>query len=445
MLYNVTVPNRTSLTALICVHDDDVFLPVVLGSLPAWVTPYVFVSQVPWHGSAGHWEQTARLASELGATTVIGSWATEESHRREAVEHLKAQGFKHALILDTDEVPEPRLLETLRSLAENDLADRVRCSMDTYWQDAMHVIRPRERLAPIVLIKLDAVTHLRIRDFEGGREIVLGPEYGVLHHLSYAGSDERICRKIETWSHRDELVPDWWRRSWLGWKHDPTMKALHPTHPEAYGWVERIPCPEILASAFGASVSLPAVRPKKWPTVSVIIPLHGGEEDIRGCLQSLRAFQDLLHEVIVVDDVSPDAAASAVQDFDFATLIRNEQNLGFGGTCNRGLEASTGDVVVFLNSDTLVPRSGLIELVSVLLGSGSIGASGPVTNNAGYYQWVDPTYTSLDTIELFAQDLATSKREDRDVDMLVGFCLAVRRSVLDEVGAFDERFGPRAL
>jgi glycosyltransferase involved in cell wall biosynthesis len=44
-------------------------------------------------------------------------------------------------------------------------------------------------------------------------------------------------------------------------------------------------------------------------------------------------------------------------------------------------------------------------------------------------------------LDMFAEDLALSEREDRDTGMLVGFALAVRRSVLEEVGLFDERFG----
>ena len=72
--------------------------------------------------------------------------------------------------------------------------------------------------------------------------------------------------------------------------------------------------------------------------------------------------------------------------------------------------------------------------------SGTVGAAGPVSNNVGYHQQISPTYQSLDTMDLFAEDLALSGQPDQDVEMLVGFALAIRRSVLDEIGPFDTRF-----
>ena len=63
--------------------------------------------------------------------------------------------------------------------------------MDTYWKSPQYVIRPRERLTPVVMIDVQKVEHVHIREYTGGRAMVLGPEYGVIHHLSYAGPDER--------------------------------------------------------------------------------------------------------------------------------------------------------------------------------------------------------------------------------------------------------------
>ena len=142
---------------------------------------------------------------------------------------------------------------------------------------------------------------------------------------------------------------------------------------------------------------------------------------------------------LVIDDVSPDDAPEVLGQFPFARLIKNETNLGFAGTCNVGIAASTGDVVIFLNSDTVIPRPALIRLVQSLMVPG-VAAAGPLTNNAGHLQLIHPAYTSLETLGLFAEDFAQRPNQDSEVDMLVGFCLAVRKSVLNEIGGFDERF-----
>jgi len=177
---------------------------------------------------------------------VAGTWPDESSHRRFALQWLREHGHQHVLILDSDEVVEPQLLEHLQQIAAAGLAERVYVHMDTYWKSPQYVSRPRERLTPVVMIDVQKVEHVHIREYTGGRAMVLGPEYGVIHHLSYAGPDERILRKISTWSHRDEVVEDWYRRVWQGWDSDKLMRNLHPTHPGAYGFAERIPCPEIL-------------------------------------------------------------------------------------------------------------------------------------------------------------------------------------------------------
>ncbi|MCL4256882.1 MAG: glycosyltransferase, partial [Anaerolineae bacterium] len=64
-----------------------------------------------------------------------------------------------------------------------------------------------------------------------------------------------------------------------------------------------------------------------WPSVSVVIPLYGGPNEIETCLAMLADSADLLSEVVVVDDRSPDEAPEVVKDFAFAKLIRNEKNL----------------------------------------------------------------------------------------------------------------------
>ncbi|MBI1331446.1 MAG: glycosyltransferase [Armatimonadetes bacterium] len=427
---------------VLCAHDDYWFVRRSIEAAKPFGPVLAFVSRKAWSGEPGCFERVVEEAEAAGAEVILGDWDNETEHRRTALAAALERGYAYALIPDGDEVVEPMLLDSLIKIADAGLAERVHAHMDTYWKSARYVIRPREQLTPAIVLKLDAVQHVYIRDFQGGRAIVLGPEHGVIHHLSYAGPDERILRKITTWSHKHELVRDWYRNVWHGWDSDKLLNNLHPTHPQAYGFTERVEIPEILQGVWDERpVAEPnPERPENWPKLSIVIPLHGGEDDIRLCLQSLEKCADLIHETIVVDDLSPDNAASVAEEFN-VILVKNETNLGFGLTCNKGVEASTGDVILFLNSDTVVPRTGLVKLTLGLMESGSIGAAGPMSNNVGYHQRIAPTYTTLGTLDLFAADLAQSGAGSRDVEILVGFALAVRKSVLNEVGLFDDRFG----
>ena len=425
-----------------CLHDDHWFLDCSIRSWQKARPIYAFVSRLAFNGEPGDWERCAKVTRDAGAEVIVGDWPDEDIHRRAAHEHMRAKGYDFVFTPDGDEVIEPRLLETLIKLAEARIAERFYVHMDTYWKSAEYVIRPRERLTPIILVDLAKTTHIHIRDFDGGRTLVLSPEHGVLHHLSYAGPNERIQKKIRSWGHRDEVVNGWYERIWLHWDADKLMRNLHPTHPGAYGFAERIPVPEILAS-LAPQVVVEIPKPKTHPRVSIVIPLHGGEDDIKHCLDSLAKIKDLFHEVIVIDNASPDKAATVAESYEFVQLIQNADNTGFAHACNQGIEKSTGDVIVFLNSDTVVPRAGFRRMIETLMSSGSIAASGPFTNECGHNQKIEPTYTSLENLDLFAEDFANRDADDIDApcDMLVGFCLAVRKSVLDEVGGFDETFG----
>jgi GT2 family glycosyltransferase len=476
------------------VHDDAYYLAESIASFKSAGDVFVFVSRLPWSGEPGDWEATAQIARDAGAEVILGDWAPEDTHRQAAIEELRQRGYHHLITPDGDEFIEPALLRHLVRIAEAELADRVYIHWCTYWKSPEYVIRPMEPFTPLIMLDIRDAFHHHIRDYGGGRPLLLGPEFGIMHHLSYVGPDERILRKISTWGHKDEIVQGWLENVWYRWDGDRLLRNLHPVSPPNYHMAERIHVPpelEPALSRYRQLMDLPESEPQSSGTgeggpaedlvrgeqagedaspdspplflgegrtgslreddvrgggggrggLSLIIPLYGGVEDVIGCLESLRACRDLWHEVVIVDNASPDGADLAAEEYDFVKLIRNETNLGFAKACNQGAEAATGDVLLFLNSDTVVTRAGLTRLVESLQSSGSIAAAGPYTNRAGHLQQIDPTYTGLETLDLFAEDFACRDVPDVDVDMLVGFCLAVKRPVWDEVGGFDERFG----
>lgn len=441
---------KPGIAAAWCVHDDHWYLAESIRSYRAdGVEPFAFVSKTPWHSKPGDWEQSVESAREAGATVEVGEWGSEDEHRRAIVEAMKGHGFEHLLTPDGDETIEARLLKTLVKIAQAGIADRVYVEWDTYWKSPEYVIRPRERFTPLILVNLEQTEHDHLRNFKSGRGLFLSAEHGVIHHLSYVGPDERIERKIKTWSHKDELVDGWWERVWRGWDADRLLRNLHPTHPEAYQFAERIHVPDELISvaerfevyAGSANMQGHVDPPTAWPTVSVVIPVCFPEANLESCLKSLKKSADLITETVVIANGCKKQASKIIKRHPKVKLIANNENRGFAAACNQGIEASTGEVVLFLNDDTVVPRAGLIELVRPLTTSGVVAATGPYTNRCGHFQQIVPTCTSLDTLELYAEDFAVREVEDVESDMLVGFCLAVRRSVLSELGNFDERFG----
>jgi len=433
---------KSSLAVAFMVHDDVEFIRASMESFSAAKPVRVYVSKAPWNGLPGNWEAAQGLAEAHGADVIVGEWRSEAEHRRAVLEDLREQGFQFALLPDTDEVIEPKLLETLLKFAENDLADRVYVEIETYWKRPDLVIRPPEPFTPLMLVAVHRVEHVHLRQYQGGRDVLLNRSSGVVHHLAYAGSDARIKRKIDSWSHRHEVDPGWYARKWKGWESDPLERDLHPTHPANYRFVEPIEVPEPLACVDTTACWQPltAAPLDRWPTITISIPLYGGEDEIASCLDALANCEDLLHEVFVIDNASPDAAAEVAQKYPFVTLIKNESNLGFAVASNQGYRAGTGEVVLFLNSDAIVTRSGLIELMRTLLSSQAIGLAAPLTNFGCTEQAIELGLENLQNLDRFGTLVANRQVPDLDTDFVIGFCLAVRRSHLEEVGGFDEIF-----
>ena len=139
-------------SSAICLHDDHYYLRYVIEALGG-VPGHVFISRLNWLGeSSKSWRPAMQAAKSLGAIVHIGDWATEYEHRLAALELLRGLGHSSVLILDSDEILAPELLSALTNLASFDAADIVRVHMDTHWRSPSHVIRPRERLAPVVMI-----------------------------------------------------------------------------------------------------------------------------------------------------------------------------------------------------------------------------------------------------------------------------------------------------
>src|SRR5260370_40393634 len=124
-------------------------------------------------------------------------------------------------------------------------------------------------------------------------------------------------------------------------------------------------------------------------------------------------------------------------------VIRNATNVGFPAGCNQGLQRARGRYVVFLNNDTIVTEGWLEGLVRwSLFEWPKVGMVGPVTNFSSQPQQIGVDYQELSGLPGFAvRQRNKFANQAQRVERLTGFCLLVRREVLDKIGGFDERFG----
>ena len=173
---------------------------------------------------------------------------------------------------------------------------------------------------------------------------------------------------------------------------------------------------------------------------------------------ALAAAGGLAHEVIVVDNNSPDDSAARLRAaFPEAThptvhVVANAENAGFGKANNQGAALARGNVLFFLNPDTVVHGQAIGTLYAFLTAHPDAGAVGPrVFNPDGTDQL--STSSFLTARRILAHHLPVGsllrgkdRRQDaiptttQSVDIVKGCALALRRAAFDAAGGWDESF-----
>jgi GT2 family glycosyltransferase/glycosyltransferase involved in cell wall biosynthesis len=175
----------------------------------------------------------------------------------------------------------------------------------------------------------------------------------------------------------------------------------------------------------------------------IVIPAHNALDALDHCLTSVRALTTPPVRVLVIDDASDDQVARYLRAVAAADarveVLRNEQNLGFVRTANRGLSATTAPFACLLNSDTIVTPGWLDALIRCARSDPRIAVVNPTSNAA-----VNLTVQIAPGLNIFTMSevvAARSRRDYPDVVTPVGFCLLITRAALERFGAFDEIYG----
>lgn len=164
-------------------------------------------------------------------------------------------------------------------------------------------------------------------------------------------------------------------------------------------------------------------------------------------------------EVIVVDNHSGDGSLGYLRPkFPEVRFISNETNIGFARACNEGLEHASGEFILFLNPDTILPEDCFQKCISFFETHPDCGALGVkmVDGSGNFLKESKRSFPSPLTslFKLFGLAALFSKSKlfsryhlghldkdlDHEVDVLAGAFMLVRKKVLDEVGGFDETF-----
>jgi GT2 family glycosyltransferase len=195
----------------------------------------------------------------------------------------------------------------------------------------------------------------------------------------------------------------------------------------------------------------------------VIVVSYNTAEQLEGCLQSLAALPEVaaqpdFAQVIVSDNGSrDDSTARARRAFPAATILQNGANLGFAKACNLGAAQARAPLLFFFNPDARAYPGVLKSAVEyfdahpdvAMAGAKLLNEDGSIAESCGEFDtWWQAFLRSSGWGELPGlRQHANGYRlrqfdyaSERDVDLVVGAAMFIRRQVFAELGGFDERF-----
>ena len=198
--------------------------------------------------------------------------------------------------------------------------------------------------------------------------------------------------------------------------------------------------------------------------IDVVVVCWNDKEKIATALDSVFALSELREDpsfatVIVSDNGSADGSREYIAEryHGRVQIVENGANLGFAAACNRAFAATSSEYVFLLNPDAELKDGALREIVAFMdahprcgiAGSRIYNYDGSVQESLGEFdtwsgaflrssawgEWpIFRRYANGASLRTFSYD------EPRTVDLAIGAALAIRRTMIEEIGAFDERF-----
>jgi GT2 family glycosyltransferase len=177
-------------------------------------------------------------------------------------------------------------------------------------------------------------------------------------------------------------------------------------------------------------------------SASVVITAYNEAETIEACIESVlrQTFTDF--ELLVIDDGSSDGTLELLQKYDDPRIrvYSFEENCGVSSARNKGIDAGCGRVVIFIDADAVAFEGWLEYLLEPFTETAVACVGGPDVAPAGdgvFALSLDFTLRSLIATGNVRRQTVLARYSP------AGCNLAIRRSVLEEVGLFDQRLNSR--
>jgi glycosyltransferase involved in cell wall biosynthesis len=172
------------------------------------------------------------------------------------------------------------------------------------------------------------------------------------------------------------------------------------------------------------------VQPGSGFHFSVIVPVHNGSQVLGRCIEAVNRSAYLNFEVIVVDDCSTDTTPQIVERYGIR-CIRTPRSMGPGGARNLGAKHARGEILAFIDADVVLPPEGLCLMEEAFSRDPKLAAV------FGSYDDEPACETFISQYKNLMHHYVHQSSSELATTFWAG-CGAVRKSVFEEVGGFDD-------
>lgn len=193
--------------------------------------------------------------------------------------------------------------------------------------------------------------------------------------------------------------------------------------------------------------------------LSIIITHHNTLELLDLCIKSIKdTVRDLKYEIIVVDSEAKEENGKFIKDkYSEINYLGTRNNLGYSKIVNEGIGKTRGEYVLILNADIIVLKDAISEMINYLDQHEDVGIVGPqlldFTNNVQASCFANPNLKTILARRTFLGKIkwgkeilkkftliTTETNTAREVDWIQGSAMMFKKSAIDQIGMWDERF-----
>ncbi len=169
------------------------------------------------------------------------------------------------------------------------------------------------------------------------------------------------------------------------------------------------------------------------PKLSVVIPVQNGASHLPKCLEALRGSSRPPDEIVVVDDCSTDDSAAIAQANNCRVIQLRTGPRGPAAARNRGVRASSGNIVVFIDCDVAVHPDALVLIEEQFVAHEDVSAVFGSYDDAPTNHGVVSRYRNL--LHHYVHQVSR-----REASTFWAGCGAIRREAFDAADGFDETY-----